>query len=70
MTEPAKEPRLCPKHKAPYDVDVDCHVCHGEGEIEDLDDFMGGFERCWSCHGSGMGFPECAFCIEEEGDDI
>jgi DnaJ-class molecular chaperone len=63
---------LCPKHKVRRDVESHCHVCHGDGETEDLDDYSGNapMVTCWSCKGTGRGFMDCEFCLEEEADEI
>ncbi len=56
----------CYKHPTvEMDIPTDCHVCHGDGVIE-VDDYGEWHtERCWSCHGSGAGYPDCSACIEE-----
>lgn len=57
----------CDKHDVERDVETDCHVCHGEGLTEDADNIIGrGVETCWSCHGSGIGWPDCEYCLDEE----
>lgn len=68
---PKVDPDLCPKHKVRRDVESDCHVCHGDGEVFDDDPGMGGgYTTCWSCDGTGQGFMDCEFCLEEADDEI
>lgn len=70
MKNKIEEIQLCPKHKVPLDVESDCHVCHGEGEIEE-DDYGHTFMVvCYACKGSGIGLPDCEFCLEEDANDI
>jgi hypothetical protein len=71
--QPAPVPSVprCRKHNVTLDVETECHICHGEGVIEDLDDVIGrGSERCYACGGSGIGWPDCEFCIEESHDEL
>ena len=62
---------LCKKHQIPL-TPSDCRRCHGEGVIED-DDFVYGdlktYVPCWECKGTGIGLPDCEFCIEENRED-
>lgn len=61
----------CSKHNAPRVVESDCHRCHGDGEIEDVDDVIGrGMEQCYACGGSGVGYPDCEFCLDEDDDYV
>jgi len=61
----------CERHKCAKDRESDCHVCHGEGVVEDHDDVIGrGTETCWSCRGSGRSpWLDCEWCLEESDDD-
>lgn len=59
---------ICRKHKVPMDVESDCSICHGDGEIPDPDDFAEspGYVRCWKCNGSGVSsWLDCELCIDE-----
>lgn len=67
MTEGSKqEPVFCEKHPSVRLTAPDCHVCHGEGMIEDREDFGGGYETCWGCSGNGWApWLTCDWCDEE-----
>lgn len=57
----------CDKHNCERDVETDCHRCHGDGMIEDMDDVIcSGRETCYACGGSGVGWPDCEWCIDED----
>jgi DnaJ-class molecular chaperone len=62
---------ICSKHQIPMDVERPCWICHGEGCINDPDDYCDppGLVTCWSCKGSGEGALDCEFCIEEEQEE-
>lgn len=71
VAEGKPKERLCPKHNLPYDVESDCHVCHGEGQVDDDEPGSGhAYITCWACRGSGTSpFLDCEFCLDEERDD-
>lgn len=72
-TVATRQPEKCLKHGVVMDVEVDCSTCHGEGMVEDMDDYSPdpSMETCWSCHGSGVSpWPECWACLEESYDEI
>ena len=57
----------CDKHNCERTIDSDCHRCHGDGQIEDMDDVIcGGVETCYACGGSGQGWPDCEWCLDED----
>lgn len=57
----------CGKLFEPYLIDVPCHICNGEGIIEDEDDFMrSGLRYCWQCNGKGeLTLKERHFCDDD-----
>lgn len=66
-------PPKCGKHNVVMDVQCDCHVCHGEGMVEHVDDYgpVPRMETCWSCRGSGISpWPDCWLCIEEYENEL
>lgn len=65
------ESQRCTKHNVVMDIYNDCSTCHGEGMVEDMDDYgpNPGMETCWSCRGSGVSaWPDCWACLEEDDD--
>lgn len=58
----------CSKHNVEMDMETTCHVCHGDGETIDHDDYSNdpGMVCCWNCRGSGHGLDDCWLCYEEE----
>ena len=57
----------CSKHNISL-IPTECSICHGDGFIENDEDFG---ERksmipCWECGGSGEGWPECELCLLED----
>lgn len=63
----------CSKHNCARDVQSDCSTCHGDGEVEDNDDYspLPRTRLCWSCGGSGFSpWLDCSTCLDEgENDD-
>lgn len=57
----------CPTHNVEMDVDTQCGVCHGEGIIEDSEDYgpKPALVECYQCKGTGYGYPDCYLCIDE-----
>lgn len=61
----------CSKHNVERNVASYCSRCNGDGEIEDLDDVIcNGMETCYACGGSGEGWPDCEFCLDEDNDYV
>ena len=61
---------ICKKHGLPLNIPTDCSRCHGEGAIEDDEEFgmSPPFVNCWQCCGSGVGLPDCEMCLIEDDD--
>lgn len=62
--------RICEKHQVPCRVTMDCAQCHGSGELY-VDDDPGMSPReedCFACAGTGLGFDECEYCLEEDDE--
>ena len=65
--------RKCLKHNIVMDVEGDCPTCHGDGMVEDVDDYGDDprMEECWACRGSGVSpWLDCWLCLEEAQDEI
>lgn len=58
----------CQAHNHVRDTWVECSRCRGDGETYSEPDYDGdwaaGYQRCYSCGGSG-GYYECFLCAEE-----
>lgn len=74
MAEPGKseqETGVCSQHHIRMQR-PECGRCHGEGAIEDDDDFMSfrpNIVTCWRCHGSGEApWFECELCVQDAQD--
>lgn len=68
VTESVPRGPWCTKHNCTRDVENDCSRCHGDGEIEGDDYLDRRYEKCYQCDGSGVGYPDCEYCIEEDHD--
>jgi DnaJ-class molecular chaperone len=62
----------CEKHKVKLD-DEECYRCHGEGYIEEEDDFIVrqiNIVKCWECRGDGwFRNSRCWQCEEEWSEE-
>jgi DnaJ-class molecular chaperone len=59
-----KECIECKRLFKPYQTDIPCHQCGGDGYVEDDDDYRGSaFKTCWQCKGNGeLIITEVHFC--------
>ena len=57
----------CKREFKPYITDEVCHVCNGEGFLEDMDSSSGSdFVKCYQCMGNGQyKFKEYHFCDDQ-----
>lgn len=57
----------CKKEFEAYITYEVCHVCNGEGYLEDMDSFSGSdFVKCYQCMGKGeYKFTEWHFCDDQ-----
>lgn len=62
----SEKKEACPDHPNSRMYEVDCSRCHGEGVLDDMDDWESRGERCYACGGTGEApWLECEECAWE-----